>query len=215
MANARDFLDYVALHATDAPEDILLFQIQEAVTDFLIDTKLATDFLRVGLDDYIHDYVIDTPECHTLLSIRRVMMGEKCEEVVDWEELKATPKIERYGYYPDLDNEGSPSIWIGNPCSRSDIEIEYVYTTGRGSCEIPQFVLNKYARPIQYYALSRIYGIMGQEWSNPQLSAHYMQQYEREVAKIKRATRKVESGKLKSKPFIGRRSCFGCGGFFR
>lgn len=215
MADARDFLDYVAMHATDAPEDVLLFQIQEAATDFLIDTKLATDYFRFSMDDEIHDYVLDIPECHTLLSVKRVLVGERCAETVDWDELKPTSRPERQGYYADLDNEGEPAIWIGQPCGKSDVEIEYTYTTGRGACEIPQFVLNKYARAIQYYALSRIYGIMGQEWSNGQLSVHYMQQYEREVSKIKRTTRRVEGGKFKSKPFIGRRSCFGCGGFFR
>lgn len=215
MAKASDFLDYIAPHAVDAPEDILLFQIQEAVTDFLIDTKLATDYIRINMDEFIHDYILDTPECHTLLSIKRVLIGERCAETVDWAELKATTKPERYGYYADIDNEGEPMVWIGTPCGKSDIEVEYSYTTGRGACEIPQFVLNKYARVIQYYALSKVYGITGQDWSNAQLSIHYMQQYEREISKIKRTTRKVEGGKLKSRSFIGNRSCFGCGGFFR
>lgn len=215
MANARDFLDYVAVHATDAPEDLLLFQIQEAVTDFLIDTKIATDFIRIPLQDYVHDYVLDTPECHTILGIKRVIVGQACENVVDWEELKATKYQERQGYYADIDNEGMPAIWIGNPSDGYEIEITYSYTIGRGACEIPQFVYDKYARLIQHYTLSRIYGVMGQEWSSAQLSSYYMQMYEKEVGKLKVKVNNIVGGKFKATPFLGRRNKFGFGGFFR
>lgn len=215
MAKVADFLDYVSLHAADADEDILRFYIQEAVTDFLIDTKLAVDYHRFSMIDKVHDYVLDPPECHTIISIKSVRVGQRCEEVVDWRDLKETARREHWGYYTDIDNEGEPSIWIGEPCELSDIEVEYVYTLGRGACEIPNFVYTKYARAVQYYALSKIYAVPGQEWSNLQVAMNYLKLYEMEVAKIKRATRKVKGGKLTSKAFIGGGKCFGCGGFFR
>lgn len=44
MARVEQFTDYISAHAPDAPVDLLQFFIQESVTDFLIDTKLATSF---------------------------------------------------------------------------------------------------------------------------------------------------------------------------
>ena len=102
MAKVADFLDYVSLHAADADEDILRFYIQEAVTDFLIDTKLAVDYHRFSMIDKVHDYVLDPPECHTIISIKSVRVGQRCEEVVDWRDLKETARREHWGYTQTL-----------------------------------------------------------------------------------------------------------------
>ena len=215
MASVDQFLDYVLQHATDVPEDIIKFNVQEAVTDFLIDTRIATDFHRFGMSDKVHDYVLDIPECRTILDIKRVIMGNPCDDTVDWIELKRTGTRQRVGYYQDIDNDGEPSIWVGEPCENQQVEVEYVYTVSRGGCEIPDFVYNKYARVIQYSVLSKLYLIPGQEWSNASIASSYLQMYEREIAKIKRSTRKFEQGKLIAKPFIGRGGCCCFGGFFR
>lgn len=215
MASVEQFLDYIMAHAPDAPEDIVKFNIQEAVTDFLIDTKIATDFHTFSMHDKVHDYVLDIPECRTIIGIRRVLFGSDCQDIVDWQELKPTQVRDRTGYFKDLDNEGEPSIWIGEPCEKNKIEVEYVYTLSRGGCEIPDFIYNKYARIIQYMVLSRLYMIPGQEWTSGNVATMYQQMYEKETAKLRRTTRKFQSGKFITKPFVGR-NCTNCfGGFFR
>lgn len=213
MAKVADFIDYIAMHATDAGEDILSFHIQEAVTDFLIDTSLAKAFYRFSTLDRVNDYVMDIPQCHTILMVKSVKVGDSCQSEVDWVELEETHKRSHYGYYTDIDNEGEPAIWIGDHGAGKIIEVEYSYTLGRGSCDIPRFVYTKYARVIQNLALSKLYSVVGQEWSNPQLAISYLRLYEAEVAKIKRITRKTPSGKFISKPFIGGRAPR-YGGFF-
>ena len=106
------------------------------------------------------------------------------------------------------------AIWIGEVADGEVVEVEYVWAMGRGGCEIPDFILNKYATPVQHLALSKLYLIPGQEWTNPQLAISYQNQYEKEVADIKRKTTKVKGGQMIGGGFIRRRrDCFG--GFFR
>lgn len=214
MASIEQFFDYVASHVTDADEDLLRFNIQEAVTDFMYDTKIATAYHRFSMQDNIHDYVIDIPECHTIVSVKRVLMGSRCDNTVDWVELKRTEHRDRIGYALDIINEGQPEIWIGEPCGNSDVEIEYVYAMTRGGCEIPDFIYQRYARAIQYLALSKLYGIIGQSWSDPALSVNMLNLYNAELSKIKRSIPRFKGGPFKAKSFIGG-SCFGCGRFWR
>lgn len=214
MASVEQFIDYVSAHAPDAPSDLIQFFIQESVTDFLIDTKLATSFFRIKMYDKVNDYVLDIPECHTILDTKRVLVGTPCDQTVDWDELKRTSNPERTGYYLDLNNDGMPAIWIGEPCETQEVEVEYVYTTKRGPCDIPDFVYDRHSRAIQYMALSKIYGVPGQDWSSPQTSLSYLQLYNNEIANIKRTNKRYDSGKFRAKPFIGGRCC-GFGGFFR
>lgn len=49
---------------------------------------------------------------------------------------------------------------MGEPSGIDEIEVEYVYTTKRGPCEIPDFVYDRHARAIQFMALSKIYGVL-------------------------------------------------------
>lgn len=214
MARVEQFTDYISGYAPDAPVDLIQFFIQESVTDFLIDTKLATSFFRIKMYDKTHDYILDIPECRTIIDIKRVLVGTPNEPTVDWEELKRTSSPERTGYYLDMNNEGNTAIWVGEPYETGEVEVEYVYTTKRGPCEIPDFVYDRHARTIQFMALSKIYGVPGQDWSNPQESMSYLKLYSNEVANIKRTNKRYDSGKFRSKPFIGRRSG-GLGRFFR
>lgn len=214
MARVEQFTDYISVHAPDAPVDLIQFFIQEAVTDFLIDTKLATSFFRIKMYEKVHDYVLDVPDCHTIIDIKRVLAGFSDEPTVDWDELKRTSHPERTGYYLDMNNDGNTAIWVGAPCEIEEVEVEYVYTTKRGPCEIPDFVYDRHARAIQFMALSKIYGVPGQEWSNPPESISYLKLYSNEVANIKRTNKRYDSGKFRARPFIGNKSV-GFGGFFR
>lgn len=202
MAQVDDFLDYVSMYAPDIADDILRFTIQEAVTDFLIRTQLLTDYYRFDAQDGVNDYVIDVPKCHTLLRIKRVKVGDPCTQVVDWDTIERTVEPDHTGYFVDLENEGMPSIWLGVANSNLSVELQYVYTIKRGSCEIPDFIHDKYASTIQSLILSKLYNIPGQEWTNPQLAIQYQRMYDKDVADIIRRTSKVVSGPLKAKPFL-------------
>lgn len=215
MVMVDKFFDYIAPHAPDAPDDLIQFLIQDSVVDFLIDTRLATEFYRFKLHDKVNDYVLDIPSCHTILDVREVLVGTPCEQSVDWSPITKNVRREWTGYFLDIHNTGQPALWIGEPVRDGVVEVEYIYTIGREACEIPDFVYNQYARVIQALVLSRLYTVNGQEWFNASLAGHYLQQYEKELARIKRETRKIKGGNLVSKPFIrgGGRCCYG--GFFR
>ena len=70
MATVSQFLDYVQLYAPDVDDGVAQFAIQEAVTDFMLRTELARDFIRIPLHDNVHDYVIELDSCRILASIR-------------------------------------------------------------------------------------------------------------------------------------------------
>lgn len=215
MVTVDKFFDYIAPHAPDAPDDLIQFTIQDAIVDFLIDTRIATDFYRFKVHEKINDYVLDIPSCHTIIDIREVRTGNSCEASSEWSVINRTKGVGVGGYAVDLHNNGIPAIWIDNPVADNLVEVEYVYTLGREDCNIPDFVYNQFARVIQALVLSRIYFIHGQEWSNTALGGHYLQQYEKYVKQIKQERRIGAGGRLKSKPFIGGcgRGCFG--GFFK
>lgn len=213
MAQVDDFLDYVSMYVPDIADDILRFTIQEAVTDFLVRTKLLTDYYRFDAQDGVNDYVIDLPKCHTLLQVKRVRAGNSCTQAVDWDVLDRTVEPDHTGYFVDLENEGMPAIWIGVANSGLSVELQYVYTIKRGSCEIPDFIHDRYASTIQSLALSKLYNIPGQEWTNPQLAAQYQRMYDKDVADIRRQSTKFVSGPLKARAFIGKGRSM-TGGFF-
>lgn len=213
MATIEQFFDHIVLFAPDVDESIAQFIIQEAVTDFMLETEVARDFLKIPLHDCVNDYAIDLDSCRILSSIKGVKkVSDDCSKMP--EELEDTKVPTSYGYAFDTDNGVSDAIWIGDVSGGGTIEVEYAWAIGRGACEIPDFILNKYVTLIQYLALSKIYMIPGQEWTNPQVAANYRSMYDNEVKKIKRKTRKVSGGAMIGGQFIRRsNTCFG--GFFR
>lgn len=213
MATISQFLDYVQLYAPDVDDGVAQFAIQEAVTDFMLKTELARDFIRIPLHDNVHDYAIELGSCRILASIKSVKkLTDDCGEM--GEELEDTKTPDTYGYAFDTDNGAMDAIWVGEVADGEVVEVEYAWAMGRGGCEIPDFILNKYATPVQYLALSKLYLIPGQEWTNPQLAVSYQNQYDKAVADIKRKTTKVKGGQMIGGGFIRRRrDCFG--GFFR
>lgn len=185
MVMVDKFFDYIAPHAPDAPDDLIQFTIQDAIVDFLIDTRLATNFYRFTVHEKINDYVLDIPTCHTILDVKEIRTGKPCEPLVDWAVIDRVDHRGNRGYALDLYNNGEPALWLDNPVADNEVEVEYVYTLNREDCEIPDFVYNKFARVIQVLVLSRIYAIHGQEWFNATLAGHYLQQYEKYVKQIK------------------------------
>lgn len=213
MATVSQFLDYVQLYAPDVSEGVAQFVIQEAVTDFMLKTEIARDFIRIPLHDNVHDYAIELDGCRILSSIKSVKrLSDNCDEMGT--ELVNTKTPDTYGYAFDTDNGAMDAIWIGEVCEGEVVEVEYAWAIGRGGCDIPDFILNKYAAQIQFLALSKLYLIPGQEWTNPQIASGYQAQYERAVTEIKRKTTKVQGGQMIGGGFIRRKhDCVG--GFFR
>lgn len=213
MATIEQFLDHVILYAPDIDEGIAQFAIQESITDFMIDTEVARDFLRIPLHDHVNDYALDLDMCRVLVSIKNVKkISSDCD--TRHEELEDTKVPTTYGYAFDTDNGASDAIWIGDVSNGGVIEVEYAWAIGRESCVIPDFILNKYVTIIQYLALSKIYMIPGQDWTSPQVASNYKAMYDNEVKKLKRKTRKVSGGEMIGGGFIRKRgSCLG--GFFK
>lgn len=213
MATVSQFLDYIQLYAPDVDEAVAQFAIQEAVTDFMLKTELARDFLRIPLHNNIHDYAIELSSCRILASIKTAKkFTNDCDDT--GEELEDTKTPCNHGYAFDTNNGAMDAIWVGEVADGEVIEIEYAWAMGRGGCDIPDFILNKYATQIQYMALSKLYLIPGQEWTNPQLAMTYQTMYDKSLSDLKRVNTKVRGGRIIGGGFIRSRRDYH-GGFFR
>lgn len=204
MATVNQFLDYILQYVPDVDDGIAQFAIQEAVTDFMLETEVARDFLRIPLHAKVHDYAIELDSCRILSSIKAVRkLSDECDEMGELLEDTKTPQL--YGYAFDTDNGAMDAIWVGEPTDNATVEIEYAWAMGRGGCEIPDFILNKYATHVQQLALSKLYMVPGQEWTNPQIASVYKQQYDNQIKTVKRKSTKVTGGRMIGGGFIRRR----------
>lgn len=216
MKNIEDFLDFVEPYAPDVDITILQFHIQEAIVNFFQTTKIATDYVTIPLYENVHDYVIPLKDNQVILALNTVSLGKSYEDPnYDLTEIKSTEKPYRYGYWADLDNDGSPSIWIGDPSGNDVCEVKYCYSPKRGLCEVPDYVFEKYVPIIQNLALATLYAIPGQEWTNPQYAFNLKRLAEDEMTKIRRKMSNKKGGMMIAKPFVGRTRSNPYWGFFK
>lgn len=169
MKTVSDFEDFIFPYTPDAPTAIIHHAVMESITRFMQETKVAKDLVKVPLFANTPDYLIDVPECRTIMEVVRVRYGDGSGlPNQDSDEL-----VRGVDYTVDL--LGQPMIELTDPPrSRCDDDItdvlwiEYAWSISRDGCEIPDFIYERYMPEIKDGALAELYAIPGQDWSNVQ-----------------------------------------------
>lgn len=169
--NIEDFEEFVFPLAPDVPSTVVHHSLRESIANFMQQTQMAKDFFQCELEYNNTDYMIQVPECRTIVEVVRVLTGGTGEVPNDrWEEL--TPGVD---YQTDLFNNGVPSIILTSPltsnCDSStgvDISVEYTWSISRDGCDVPDFIYERFMQDIVDGALAYLYSIPDQPFTNLQ-----------------------------------------------
>lgn len=169
MRTVSDFEDFIFPYTPDAPTTIIQHAVMESITRFMQETKVAKDLVKIPLFANTPDYLIDVPDCRTVMEVVRVMY-------TDGNGLPDSNCVElERGVDYTVDLVGQPVIELMDPprsrCGE-DISnvlwVEYAWSISRDGCEIPDFIYERYMPEVKDGALAELYAIPGQEWSNIQ-----------------------------------------------
>lgn len=156
MKSIEDFEAFLVPYAQFTPSDILQHVLRESIIAFMRESRIAYATLDIETQDKVADYLLDLPDCHRFLGVRKVMRGTfKCNgQVYNWEEL-----LQGDGghFYVHLRKGSNPFIQLADPDYKSHkLRVEYYWAINRDECEVPDYIYEDFMDTIVAGALIRL-----------------------------------------------------------
>lgn len=195
MATIADFVPYIIRITGALPEVFMQTYIRQAIADFMEDTHIALDELYITLDCNERDFLLDLPECRSLVRVKQVWEAPaNAEPLLDeqtWTLL--TPDgMARGGSYRvnKVGRNPNKSVLLSNGAKRQrDFCVVYSWKIPRESCEVPDFILDDWVKAIVWRTMFYAHSSLDFEDRNATERGTNLALYDLEVARAKNMLR--------------------------
>lgn len=204
MKTIGDFEDLIVLHVPDAPSAVMQHVLRHAITRFMRESQIFTDFMCLESQCGVPEYPLELPECRRLVGVEAVEVGKDAD--VSLSEIR--PNAGK-GWEWYMDSMYPVVVLLYPPKKDGEkIHVMYSWTIARDDCEVPDELYEIWAEAIKCAALADLFAMPSQEWSNLGLSRLYENYYSVELglAKSRRWHNYSRgSGTVQSRPFLSPR----------
>lgn len=195
MATIADFVPYIIRITGALPEVFMQTYIRQAIADFMEDTHIALDELYITLDCNERDFLLDLPECRSLVRVKQVWEAPaNAEPLLDeqtWTLL--TPDgMARGGSYRvnKVGRNPNKSVLLSNGAKRQrGFCVVYSWKIPRESCEVPDFILDDWVKAIVWRTMFYAHSSLDFEDRNATERGTNLALYDLEVARAKNMLR--------------------------
>lgn len=147
----------ISILLPEVAEPVVNAAIFRASVEFLSKTRVLRDVIEIDFQRHTEDYPIEPADCHTVLSVNKVFLNDI--EVEDYQ-------INGAGWLI------LPECYL-SACDGSKIKVHAVLGISKEACTLPQMIYERYGDGIMNMAVSRLYGMHGEDWYDPNLIRFY------------------------------------------
>lgn len=204
MATVADFVPYIIRITGALPEVFMQTYIRQAISDFMEDTHIALDELYVSLDCNERDFMLDLPECRSLVRVKQVWEAPANAEPLlnedTWTMLTAegmahgrayrfsagsgTYKVNKVGRNPNK------AVLLSHSAKKQrDFCVVYAWKIPRESCEVPDFILDDWLNAVVWRTMFYAHSSLDFEDRNATERGTNLALYDLEVARAKNMLR--------------------------
>ena len=183
------------------PKEAALSYIRNSAINFSDKTGIIKRKIKVDLQCGLSEYLVETPDCETILRISDVSLGQfNCQpDCMSWS-------------WGEVDFQFDDDTLIICPAPKEDVEdglyIEAIVAPSQDSCEVDYQLYSKWKDAIVNGALSEIHLMSNQPWSSLGRSDLRRKQFEEAVSKVtigKMMQGKEETLRMRPNPMWMRR----------
>jgi len=209
MATVADFVPYIIRITGALPEVFMQTYIRQAIADFMEDTHIALDELYITLDCNERDFLLDLPECRSLVRVKQVWEAPvNAEPLLDeqtWKLLtpegmargssyrfSAVRPASGYDTYRvnKIGRNPNKSVLLSNGAKRQrEFCVVYAWKIPRESCEVPDFILDDWVKAIVWRTMFYAHSSLDFEDRNATERGTNLALYDLEVARAKNMLR--------------------------
>jgi hypothetical protein len=219
MATIADFVPYIIRTTGALPEVFMQSYIRQAIADFMEDTHIALDELYITLDCNERDFLLDLPECRSLVRVKQVWEAPtNAEPLLDedtWSLMTpegmsrggsyrfsatraasgGTYRVNKTGRHPNK------SVILSSGAKRQrEFCVVYAWKIPRESCEVPDFILDDWVKAIVWRTMFYAHSSLDFEDRNTSERGTNLALYDLEVARAKNMLRAdYTQGKIRLK----------------
>lgn len=170
----------VLMYLPDAPKPLVDRAVMTTAGNFFRDTHVLTDEVYIDQLCNQYDYLIPQKDGQRIVFINRVSCGKCGVTSADWAEVRPAQTRHAYGYWVEL-NKPRPSIRIPQATAGNQIAIEYSWTPDGEECELPDYIIGRYASTLVNGALAQLHMMkLDETIYDPRVASVFQQAYERE-----------------------------------
>lgn len=158
MSNVAEFIPFVLSYAPYTPSEIIEHAIRESIVEFMRESKIAVATTEIETQAKVFDYMLDLPECHRFLGVKRAVKGPvKCSGTTQWSDIFDG----EYGdYFIELRKGSHPFLQLTHADSKPHfIRLDYYWAIRRDECDVPDFIYEDFMDTIVAGALIRLAGV--------------------------------------------------------
>jgi hypothetical protein len=180
-----DVVSEIMMACTDMPQEMAESLVSDTVIDFLKRTSLLKFWVPVDLQDCVEDYFLDVPECLELNYVHRIcpdtacacggpgatlVRNAPCAFVCGARQVRFVPPG-TIQISPTPKADEAQAFWV-----------EVSATPKRDSCELPDFLYERYREEISNGAMWRAVRIPNVKWHDRLSAKEYRDLYNMGVA---------------------------------
>lgn len=180
MASLNDFLPYVALHCTGAPEPSMLHEIRSAAMMFCERTRAWKSLQTVNVRAGRGEIEIPLEDEATIVTIEEALFnGDKLQPMAldalksewrDWITQSGTPT-----FFTQLDPDNLRLVPKPVEDFPKGLTLRIAYKPDRTANTVPDWLFQQYAEVIAAGAIGRLAGTRAFECFDPGVSQYYLQ----------------------------------------